>query len=88
MQSQASVGGLGRTQEQEGKAMEEKHMNEFISADFWASPLITWIMKTSGVPGQSFNMKIFALCAYVKPEVKLIRSREKLRSEGFITGPN
>lgn len=57
-----------RTQEQEGKAMEEKHMNSFVPAeDFWASPLITWIMKTSGVPSQCLKMKLSSLCMYVKP---------------------
>lgn len=39
--------GVGGTQEQEGNGVEEKHVNEFVpTEDFWASPLITWIMKT------------------------------------------
>lgn len=69
MQSQASLAGIGTKQKQEDEAMEEKHMNEFVPAEnFWASPLIIWIMKISGAPDQSLKMKLSSLCVYVKPE--------------------
>jgi len=38
---------VGRTEEQEGKAIEAKHMKGFGPVEgCWAPPQITWIMKT------------------------------------------